>query len=81
MNVSLVKRSTVCKRLAIGRTLSFEHERVGLLPEPVMINARSAVWGEHEIDAIAAARMAGKNSDEIRQLVRDLTAARKGVSA
>jgi prophage regulatory protein len=47
----------------------------GLLPHPVKLG-RSSAWPESEIEAINAAIIAGKSDDEIRQLVRELEAAR-----
>ena len=43
---------------------------------PVRLGKRSVGWPAHEIDAINAARIAGKSDDEIRALVRSLVAAR-----
>ena len=37
----------------------------------------SVGWLEHEINAIIAARVAGKSDDEIKVLVSELEAARK----
>jgi prophage regulatory protein len=47
----------------------------GLLPPPLKLGA-SSVWVESEIEAINQAIIAGKSDDEIRQLVKELVAAR-----
>jgi len=49
----------------------------GLFPPPVKIGARASGWPASEIDAVNAARIAGKSNDEIRSLVADLVTARK----
>jgi len=49
----------------------------GLIPPPVKMGNRLSVWVSEEIHAVIQARIAGKSDDEIRQLVRDLVAARK----
>ena len=41
------------------------------------LGANSVGWPEHEINAIIAARVAGKSDDEIKVLVSELEAARK----
>lgn len=41
----------------------------GLLTKPVLIGARAVGWPDYEVEAINAARVAGKNDDEIRLLV------------
>ena len=44
----------------------------GMLTRPVLIGARSVGWPSDEIEAINAARIAGKTDDEIRALVEYL---------
>ncbi|WP_198161221.1 MULTISPECIES: AlpA family phage regulatory protein [unclassified Variovorax] len=51
--------------------------REGLFTKAVPIGARSVGWPSHEVEAISAARCAGKTNDEIRALVRDLHAQRQ----
>ena len=48
----------------------------GLLTPGVALGARSVAWPDHELQAIAAARVAGKSDDEIRALVKQLVADR-----
>lgn len=48
----------------------------GLMIPGVALGARARGYPEHELNAIAAARLAGKSEDQIRALVRDLIAAR-----
>lgn len=44
----------------------------GLMVRPVKIGARAAALPAHEVEAINAARIAGKTPDEIRALVARL---------
>jgi prophage regulatory protein len=46
--------------------------REGLFPPGVAIGTRARGWPDYEVDAINAARIAGKSDDEIRELVTDL---------
>lgn len=43
--------------------------RTGQFTQPVKIGKRSVGWPDHEVKAICAARIAGKQTDEIKQLV------------
>lgn len=53
----------------------------GLFTKPVKIGQRSVGWPSHEVDAINAARIAGKSEAEIRELVIRLLAKRIELSA
>ena len=48
----------------------------GLLPPSIRYGLRNIVWPEHEIDAVIAARIAGKTDEEIREFVTKLVKAR-----
>ena len=50
--------------------------RAGLFPSGVAIGQRAKGWPDYEVKAIAAARIAGKSDDEIRELVLVLHAKR-----
>jgi prophage regulatory protein len=52
----------------------------GTLTKPVSLGARAVGWPAHEVDALNAARIAGKQETEIRDLVKALEAARKAVA-
>ena len=48
----------------------------GLFPRPVKWGDKFSVWPEDEVYAVINARVAGRNNDELRQLVAELTDAR-----
>lgn len=48
----------------------------GVFTHPVSLGARAVGWPAHEVDALNAARIAGKPETEIRALVAKLEAAR-----
>ncbi len=60
---------------ARGRTNRYAAIADGLLPPPLKLG-RMSRWPAHEIDAVIAAEIRGDTPDQIRQLVRDLVAAR-----
>ena len=64
---------------AIGDSRSTLYPRIaeGLFVPPVRIGRRSVAWPSSEVEAVNAARIAGKSEDEIRTLVDRLRAARK----
>ncbi|MCR9145819.1 MAG: AlpA family phage regulatory protein [Rhodobacteraceae bacterium] len=49
----------------------------GLFPRPVKWGDKFSVWPEDEVYAVINARVAGRTSDEIRELVTELVEARK----
>jgi prophage regulatory protein len=50
--------------------------RAGMFTKPVPIGERSVGWPSHEVQAINAARIAGKSGAEIKELVSRLHAKR-----
>jgi prophage regulatory protein len=54
--------------------------RAGLFTAGVAIGQRARGWPDYEIDAINAARVAGKSDDEIRELVKALHAKRTALT-
>ena len=50
--------------------------RAGLFTKPVPIGERAVAWPDGEVQAIIAARIAGKSEAEIRELVQRLHAKR-----
>jgi prophage regulatory protein len=63
-----------------GRSSHYSDIAAGLWTRPVKTGARSIAWPEHEIDALNAARLAGKSDEEIRAVVAALHAARLQVA-
>ena len=55
----------------------YNEVRDGLFTTGVSISQRSKGWPDYEVDAINAARVAGKSGVEIRELVKVLHAKRK----
>lgn len=52
----------------------------GLWPRPVRLGARAVGWPRSEVEAMIAARIAGKDEAAIAQLVKSLEAARKSAA-
>jgi prophage regulatory protein len=62
-----------------GNSRSTHYLRIaqGLFTKPVSLGPRAVGWPSSEVEAINAARIAGKSDEEIRALVVKLEAARK----
>lgn len=78
MSFPLVLRRCHEARAVFGISTATFYEWIakGVMPPGVAIAARSVAWPDHECQAIAAARIAGKSDAEIKALVQDLVAAR-----
>lgn len=75
--LAIIRRKQLEQRMGIGRSTIYLRINQSLITSPVSLGANSVGWPEHEIDAILAARIAGKSDDEIKALVSELEAARK----
>ena len=73
----LLRLADVLKRRAKSRSGHYADISAGLFTKPVKIGKRAAATPDNEIDAINAAHIRGASEDEIRDLVRQLHAARK----
>lgn len=63
-------------QFGIAQSTYYDWIERGLMPPGIALGARSVGWPQHELDAIAAARIAGKSEDAIKDLVQTLIAAR-----
>lgn len=77
MNYSIVRLPAVIHASQLSRSTVYLRIQQGLYTSPIKLGARSVGWPQHEVDALNAARIAGQDDDEIRELVKKLTAARK----
>jgi prophage regulatory protein len=69
-------------KLATGLSRSTLYLRIanGVFTHPVSLGGRAVGWPANEVAALNAARIAGKQDAEIRELVAKLEAARKAVA-
>ncbi len=75
--IFIARRKLVEEKCGQARSTIYLNISKGLFPSPVKLGANSVGWPVHEIDAVLAARVAGKSDDEIKVLVSELEAARK----
>lgn len=62
---------TICAISGLAPSTIYRDIKRGTFPKPVKIGAVSA-WPSTEVEAMVAARIAGKSDEEIRALVADL---------
>jgi prophage regulatory protein len=79
--VTLERCKAVTERTGDARSTHYKKIQDGLFTKPVRLGPRSVGWPSTEVDAILAARIAGKSDAEIRELVLDLEASRKAGGA
>lgn len=77
MTHTILRLPAILKRRGRSRSSHYADIKSGLFVKPIQIGARAVGTPEDEVDALNAARIAGKTDEEIRALVLKLEAARK----
>lgn len=77
----LLKKPEVLRLTAKSNTTHYSDINNGLMTPPCRLGKNSVAWPEHEIEAINAARIAGKTDHEIKTLVTKLIVLRKTASS
>jgi len=72
-----MKTPDVCAATGMKRPTLYEHMAKGLFPRPIKLGPKLATWPQAEVARMNAARIAGKDEDEIKALVVVLTSERK----
>lgn len=67
---------SVLNRRGRSRSGHYDDIAVGLFTKPVRISIRSVGWPSSEVDSLIAARISGRDDEEIRELVKQLEGAR-----
>jgi len=74
---TILRTHAILKRRGRSRSSHYADIKAGLFVKPVRIGLRAKGTPDNEVDALNAARIAGKSDVEIRALVVKLEAARK----
>ena len=77
MAYTILRLPAVLRKRGRSRSAHYLDIQEGLHTQGVAIGSRAVGWPDHEVDAIIAARIAGKSDEAIRALVSELEAARK----
>ena len=75
--LKLLKLHGVLALTATSRSTHYQNIKQGLMVSPISQGVQAVAYPEHEIQAIIAARIAGKSDDEIRTIVAELIKLRK----
>ena len=78
--VTILRIAVTLRRRGRSRSAHYADIKSGLFVRPIRIGLRAAGTPDYEVDALIAARIAGKSDEEIRDLVRRLEAARKAAA-
>ncbi len=76
MAYRIIRLPEVCAKTGRPKSTLYDLIAKGLFPRPIKIGLRTSGWLEDEPDAINAAYAKGQSEDDIRQLVKELEAAR-----
>lgn len=78
--VELLRMSAVLQRYGLARPTLYRDIRRGVFPRPVKMG-RASAWPRVELEAVIAARIAGKTDDEVCELVAELERQRLNAAA
>jgi prophage regulatory protein len=76
MTTSILRLPQVKSHSGLARSTVYLRVSQGLFTKPIQLGGRSVGWPANEVDALNAARIAGKTDDEIRSLVARLESQR-----
>ena len=76
MSHKLLRLPAVKVESGLSRSTIYLRVSQGLWTRPVSLGARAVAWPAQEVEALNAARIAGKGDGDIRKLVLRLHAAR-----
>lgn len=76
----LLRVRDVCDFTGDGSTTLYAKIKQGVMTPPIKLTQRASAWPEDELIAINRARIAGKGDEQIKELVKQLVAARTSAS-
>jgi prophage regulatory protein len=76
MSNKLLRLPAVKGQSGLSRSTIYLRIAQGLWTHPVGLGGRAVAWPADEVDALNAARIAGKSDEQVRILVRRLEVAR-----
>ena len=79
MSQAMLRLPSVKSLTGLSRSTIYSRITAGEFVKPVALGARAVGFPSNEVEAINAARIAGQSTEEIRELVARLHAARKNI--
>ncbi|ABC77527.1 helix-turn-helix transcriptional regulator [Syntrophus aciditrophicus] len=77
MRRTILRMPAVKSESGLSRSTLYLRISQGLWTRPVSLGSRAVGWPSDEVEALNAARIAGRTDEEVRSLVQELEAARK----
>lgn len=74
---TIFRLPNVLEQSGLSRSSVYLRISQGLWTKPISLGGRAVGWPASEVNVLIAARIAGKNDDEVRDLVLNLEAKRK----
>ncbi|WP_138923770.1 helix-turn-helix transcriptional regulator [Sulfitobacter sp. BSw21498] len=74
---ALLRTPDVCAVTGMARPTLYEAMQRGIFPRPIKLGEKSSAWGAAEVNMWCAYRLAGKTENQLKDLVVQLTEARK----
>ncbi len=74
--IYLMRVPEAAAELGVKLSAFYEGAHAGIYPKPFKIGLKASRVPSDEVSAVVAARIAGKNDDQLRALVANLTKAR-----
>ena len=81
LSAAILRRKQFQGQSGFSRSTLYNRIGEGLWTQPVRLGLRAVGWPASEVEALNAARIAGKSDDEIRDLVTKLHADRTAFAA
>ena len=78
-NDQFVRIGSVTQQTTLCKDFLYKEIAKGLFPRSIKLGQRISVWLQSEVVAILNARIAGISNDELKDLVKELEAARKSM--
>lgn len=70
--LKIIRREAVLNRFGMSKTWLADQIAQNLIPPPISLGGRAVGWLDHEINAVIAARAAGKGDEEVKGLIAAL---------
>lgn len=78
--IRILRIKEVLNLRGLPKSTFYEHISKGLMTRSVNLGERSVGWPEHEVEQINMALVAGATSDQIKELVTELTIQRQALA-
>lgn len=79
IQLKFLRKPEARERYGLSNTAFYLRVKEGLLPPPCSLGERAVGFPEHEVTTVIAAMMAGKDKEQLKNLVATLVAQRENI--